>query len=200
MILKKKIKNRNYLFTCWFFHKNLVFLLFKTMGVGVRKVGIISGFDIVIEVLSKNVYPILLFLNKHTFCQFKSLIDIICYDKVKKKNRFSIIYNCVSVHYNFRCRLMTKVNELSSLFSVMGIYKSANWFEREIFDFFGILFVCNKDLRRILTDYGFKGFPLRKDFPLTGYIDVYYDDMQKRICYQNLELAQEYRNFNLKNL
>jgi NADH-quinone oxidoreductase subunit C len=81
----------------------------------------------------------------------------------------------------------------------MGIYQSSNWSEREIFDFFGIFFLGNKDLRRILTDYGFKGFPLRKDFPVSGYIDVYYDDNQKRIYYRNLELSQEYRNFNLKN-
>ena len=94
---------------------------------------------------------------------------------------------------------MTKINELSNLFSVIGIYKSANWSEREIFDFFGIFFLGNKDLRRILTDYGFKGHPLRKDFPITGFIDVYYDDNQKRICYRNLELNQEYRNFNLKS-
>jgi NADH-quinone oxidoreductase subunit C len=81
----------------------------------------------------------------------------------------------------------------------MGIFKGANWLEREIFDFFGIFFHFNRDLRRILTDYGFKGFPLRKDFPLTGYNDTYYDDNQKRICYRNLELSQEYRNFNLTN-
>lgn len=119
---------------------------------------------------------------------------------LKKKNRFSIIYNCISFYFNLRCRVVTKVNELSNLLSVMGIYRSANWSEREIFDFFGVFFGGNKDLRRILTDYGFKGFPLRKDFPLSGYVDIYYDDNQKRICYRNLELAQEYRNFNLKNL
>lgn len=175
-------------------------LLFKIMGVGVQKVAIISGFDLVVEVLVKNVYPILLFLNKHTLSQFKTLIDIVCYDTHRKENRFSIVYNCISTHYNLRCRVITKVKEWCNLFSVTGIYRSSNWAEREIFDFFGILFVCNKDLRRILTDYGFKGFPLRKDFPLSGYVDVYYDDNQKRVCYRNLELTQEYRNFNLRNL
>jgi len=94
---------------------------------------------------------------------------------------------------------MTKIDELSNLFSVVSLYKSANWSEREIFDFFGIFFFGNTDLRRILTDYGFKGFPLRKDFPITGHIDIYYDDNQKRICYRTLELNQEYRSFNLKS-
>jgi NADH:ubiquinone oxidoreductase subunit C len=200
MLLNKKIDYNNYLFACWFFNKNIVNLLSKSLGVGIEKVCIISGFDIVIEVLAKNIYIILLFLNKHTLCQFKTLIDIVCYDEPKKKNRFSIIYNCISFYFNLRCRVVTKVNELSNLLSVMGIYRSANWSEREIFDFFGVFFGGNKDLRRILTDYGFKGFPLRKDFPLSGYVDIYYDDNQKRICYRNLELAQEYRNFNLKNL
>ena len=165
---------------------------------GIKKVLIVSGFDIVIEVIAKNIYLILLFLNKHTLCQFKSLIDIVCYDIPKKHFRFSLIYNLLSVHYNLRLKVVTKINELSTIFSVMGLYKSSNWSEREIFDFFGIFFLGNKDLRRILTDYGFKGFPLRKDFPLSGYIDVYYDDNQKRICYRNLELTQEYRNFSLK--
>ena len=124
---------------------------------------------------------------------------MICYDTPKLKSRFTLIYNLLSVQYNFRCQVLTKVQELTNVFSIMGIFKSANWSEREIFDFFGILFLVNKDLRRILTDYGFQGFPLRKDFPLTGYVDVYYDDNQKRICYRSLELTQEYRNFNFKN-
>ena len=169
------------------------------MAVGIKKATIISGFEIVIEVIAKNVYPIILFFKNHTICQFKTLIDIICYDTPKKNYRFSVIYNCISVQYNLRSRIITKINELTNIFSIISIYKSANWSEREIFDFYGIFFFLNKDLRRILTDYGFKGFPLRKDFPLTGYLDIYYDDSQKRICYRNLELSQEYRNFNLKN-
>jgi len=145
------------------------------------------------------IYPIIFFLSKHSLCAFKSLVDMICYDTPKLKSRFTLIYNLLSVQYNFRCQVLTKVQELTNVFSIMGIFKSANWSEREIFDFFGILFLVNKDLRRILTDYGFQGFPLRKDFPLTGYVDVYYDDNQKRICYRSLELTQEYRNFNFKN-
>lgn len=199
MKFSPKVKYKNYLVACWFFNRNITINLSRVMGVGIIKVSIVSGFDIVVEVISKNVYPMVYFLNNHTLCQFKSLMDIICYDIPRKRYRFSIIYNFLSVRYSLRLRVITKVNELSTLFSLTGLYKSANWSEREIFDFFGLFFFGNKDLRRILTDYGFRGFPLRKDFPLTGYIDVYYDDNQKRICYGNLELAQEYRNFNLKN-
>ena len=199
MKFNKNISNKNYTLASWFFTKSITNSISKIMGVGIKKVSVVSGFDIVIEVVNKNIYAILLFLNNHTLWQFKTLIDIVAYDIPKKVYRFSLVYNLISIHYNLRFQVMTKINELSSVFSVVGLYKSANWSEREIFDFFGIFFWGNKDLRRILTDYGFKGFPLRKDFPLTGYIDVYYDDNQKRICYRNLELTQEYRNFSLKS-
>lgn len=194
-----KIKKRILLVQSWFINQQIINLLYKIMGVGIKKVSIVSGFDIVIEVLFKNLYAIILFLNKHTICQFKSLIDIVCYDTLKKNYRFSLVYNFISFKYNLRLRVITKINEFSNIFSVVGLFKSACWSEREIFDFFGIFFIANKDLRRILTDYGFKGFPLRKNFPLSGYIDIYYDDNQKRICYRNLELTQEYRNFSLKS-
>ena len=199
MLKAYKYRRDDYLFACWFFNKNISNILFKIMGGGIKKVLISSGFDIVVEISFKLVYSILLFLNKHSLCCFKSLVDIVCYDVPRNLKRFSLVYNLISIKYNFRCQVVTKIQELSNVFSIMGIYKSANWSEREVFDFFGIFFMENKDLRRILTDYGFKGFPLRKDFPLTGYIDVYYDDNQKRICYRNLELSQDYRNFNLKN-
>jgi len=195
----KNILYKNYVLASWFFNKTIINVISKILGVGIKKASIVSGFDIVIEVVNRNIYPILFFLSNHTLWQFKSLIDITCYDVPKKFYRFSLIYNLISIHFNLRIRVMTKINELSNLFSVIGLYKSANWSEREIFDFFGIFFWGNKDLRRILTDYGFKGFPLRKDFPMTGYVDIYYDDNQKRICYRNLELNQEYRNFNLKS-
>jgi NADH:ubiquinone oxidoreductase subunit C len=93
--------------------------------VGIKKASIISGFDIVIEVISKNIYPIILFLNKHTLCQFKSLLDIVCYDKLNKHYRFSLIYNLISIHYNLRFYVITKINELTNLFSVISLYRSA---------------------------------------------------------------------------
>lgn len=199
MQLNNFFLDKNYIQACWFFNKNVIYILSKIMGVGIKKASVVSGFDIVVEVVNKNVYPVLLFLNNHTIWQFKNLVDIICYDIPKKFYRFSLIYNLMSIHYNLRLRITTKINELSNLISIVGLYKSAHWSEREIFDFFGIFFLGNKDLRRILTDYGFKGFPLRKNFPLTGYVDIYYDDNQKRVCYRNLELTQEYRNFSLKS-
>lgn len=155
-----------------------------------------SGLEIEISVNSKNVYPFILFLNKHSLCRFKNMMDVICYDTIGKSYRFGLVYNLLSVQNNLRIRVITKVNESSQLLSLVSLYRSVGWSEREIFDFFGLFFFENKDLRKILTDYGFKGFPLRKDFPLTGYIDVYYDDNQKCICYKDLELSQEYRNFN----
>jgi NADH:ubiquinone oxidoreductase subunit C len=105
---------------------NIMNLLIKILGVGIRKVCIVSGFDIVIEVNSKNIYPLILFLNKHTVCQFKSIIDIICYDNPKKNCRFTLIYNLISFHNNRRIRVLTKINELSPVFSLMGIFKGAN--------------------------------------------------------------------------
>jgi len=169
------------------------------LGEGVTSVKIISGFEIEIKVLPKNIYPLIFFLNKHSLCQFKSIVDIICYDAPGKKNRFSIVYSLLSTKYNLRVQVLSKVSKTEELLSVVSLYNSAGWSEREVFDFFGIFFFENKDLRRILTDYGFRGYPLRKDFPLTGYVDVYYDDNQKRICYRSLELSQEYRNFNFKS-
>jgi NADH dehydrogenase (ubiquinone) Fe-S protein 3 len=199
MQLNNNTLEKNYTLASWFFNKTIIHIISKIMGVGIQKVSVVSGFDIVIEVLNKNAYPMMFFLSNHTLWQFKTLIDIICYDVPKKTYRFSLVYNLLSIHYNLRVHLVTKINELSKALSVLGLYKAACWFEREVFDFFGVFFLGNKDLRRILTDYGFKGFPLRKDFPFTGYIDVYYDDNQKRICYRNLELSQEYRNFSLKS-
>jgi len=96
------------------------------MAVGLKKATIISGFEIVIEVVAKNVFPIILFFKNHTVCQFKTLIDIICYDVPKKNYRFSVIYNCLSAHYNLRSRIVTKINELTNIFSIISIYKSAN--------------------------------------------------------------------------
>jgi len=193
-ILKKKSSNT--ILTTWFFKTRIITELKNLLGVGVNKIQIVSGFEIVLETAITNLYPIIHFLNKHTFCQSESLMDIVCYDTLGKTHRFCLIYNLLSVHFNCRIRIASRFPELSDVLSVMGLFKAANWLEREVFDFFGIFFLGNKDLRRILTDYGFKGFPLRKDFPLTGYIDVYYDDNQKRVCYRNLEVSQEYRTFN----
>lgn len=196
------IKN-NYKKTClltaWFISKNITIFLNKILGEGVNSVRVVSGFEIEIKVLSKNIYPLIFFLSKHTLCQFKNIIDIVCYDIPGKKNRFSIVYSLLSVKNNVRLQVFSKVSKTDELLSLISLYNSVSWLEREVFDFFGVFFFENRDLRRILTDYGFKGYPLRKDFPLTGYVDVYYDDNQSRICYRDLELSQDYRNFDFKS-
>jgi len=180
----------------WFILKSIVSFFNKVLAVGfLDSFKVVSGFEIEIVLASKNVFPLIYFLNKHSLCRFKCIMDIICYDTLCKSSRFFLVYNLLSVTYNMRIRVITKLNETGKLLSLVSLYRSVAWSEREIFDFFGLFFFENNDLRKILTDYGFKGFPLRKDFPLSGYVDVYYDDNQKCICYKDLELNQEFRNF-----
>lgn len=173
---------------------------YKIFGSGVISIKVVSGFEIELKVPSKKIYPLVLFLNKHSLCMFKLIVDIVCSDMAGKFHRFSLVYNLLSVQFNTRLRVVSKIQEtVSQVLSLISIYRSASWSEREVFDFYGVFFFKNNDLRRILNDYGFKGFPLRKDFPLTGYIDSYYDDNKKKIRYHKLELTQEYRNFNFKS-
>lgn len=162
-----------------------------------KKIKVVSGFDVELEIISKIIYPTLCFFNNHSLCLFSTVIDIICYDVPNRVHRFSLVYNILSLKLNFRLRVISKLQETyGQVISLISIYKSVGWSEREIFDFYGVFFFENPDLRRILTDYGFKGFPLRKDFPLTGYNDIYYNDNNKKITYKILELSQEYRRFN----
>lgn len=169
------------------------------MGGGFLKhIRLVFGQEIEIKTSSKNIYPLIFFLNKHTLCQFKSMMDIVGYDSFKTQKRFFIVYNLLSINFGMRIRLLIKIDEFSPLLSNAGLFKSIGWSEREIYDFFGIFFILNNDLRRILTDYGFRGSPLRKDFPLTGFIEINYDDSQKKIRYNKLELSQAHRNFNFK--
>ena len=175
----------------------LIFLFSKVLGCGFFRCKVVHCFDVEIEVPSINLYPIIFFMKQHSLCLFNSIIDIACSDMPYNKYRYTLNYNLIAIFFNIRVRIITKVLETyTKLLSIVSLYRSVNWSEREIFEFFGIFFFENLDLRRILTDYGFNGFPLRKDFPLTGFIDIYYDDNYKKICYRNLELTQEYRNFN----
>lgn len=190
---------KNHHIASWFICESLIVFIFKVLGVGLQNIKVISCTEIEVKVVSKNIFPVVLFFNKHSLCLFKVLIDIVCYDTKGKNFRFVLVYSLLSIHYNMRIRVITKINELNKILSFVFMYRSAAWSEREVFDFFGLFFFGNKDLRRILTDYGFNGFPLRKDFPLTGFIDIYYDDNQKCICYQSLELSQEFRNFNFSS-
>lgn len=158
----------------------------------------IKYLDLEVQISSWNIYPVLTFLKKNNQSQFQMLIDIVVYDILNRKERFLVIYSLLSQLFNRRIYLITKVNEITSLISVTSLFYVANWIEREIWDFYGILFFLHKDLRRILTDYGFDHYPLRKDFPLIGIVEAIYDDTQKRIVHKTLiGLSQEYRIFNL---
>lgn len=137
------------------------------------------------------------FLKFHSNFLFKQLIDLSFVDYFERKNRFELFYNLLSIQYNLRLILLSSVEENNIVSSFTSIYPNANWYEREAWDMFGIYFSEHPDFRRILTDYGFKGHPLRKDFPMSGYIEVRYDAFLKRILYEALSLTQEYRIFNL---
>lgn len=149
---------------------------------------------------------VMFFLKNNIICQFKILIDICGVDYIQKKgnqyeenqfdvNRFEVNYNLLSIKYWSRFHIKIKINEIAAVPSIMKIYKNATWYEREVWDMFGIFFKNHKDLRRILTDYGFEGFPLRKDFPQSGYLELRYNIDYKHLIYEPLELGQDFRNF-----
>ena len=148
--------------------------------------------------LSK-IREVFLFLRDHENLLFKMIVDILAIDYPTSVKRFHIVYNLLSIKYNVRLQVIVHTKELNPIESLVSLYSGANWFEREVFDMHGIFFSNHPDLRRILTDYGFEGFPLRKDFPLSGYVETRYDDSQKRVVLEPIELAQEYRNFDFRN-
>jgi NADH:ubiquinone oxidoreductase subunit C len=137
--------------------------------------------------------------TKFFFFSFKTLSEIAVIDYPNKKCRFKINYLILSYFYNFRLTLSCFISERISLSSLTLVYLSASWLEREVFDLFGIYFSQNNDLRRILTDYGFFGFPLRKDFPLSGFYEVFFNDLTAQVTYQKISLAQEFRDFSHQN-
>ncbi len=148
-----------------------------------------------VTVALANLVSFVEYLRKDGNCQFSSLVDITAVDYPSRAKRFDVIYHFLSMYQNQRIRLRVEVREEDMVPSIMSVHPSANWFEREVFDMFGILFSGHPDLRRILTDYGFRGHPLRKDFPTTGYTEVRYDEVQKRVVYEPVSLVQEYRQF-----
>lgn len=155
--------------------------------------------DLILETTSDNLEKTLFFLRDHEGCLFKMLIDILVVDYPGKEKRFSLIYCLLSLKYNVRIKVKVSIDELTPVNSITNIYKSSCWMEREVWDMNGIFFENHPDLRRILTDYGFEGYPLRKDFPLSGYTEVRYDDSQKRVISESLEMSQEYRVFNFNS-
>ena len=155
--------------------------------------------ELTILVNSNDIHRVLSFLKKDTSSLFDMLIDITVIDYPENDKRFEVVYLLLSLSYNTRIKVKTHVNEMTYLKSASNIYSSANWAEREVWDMFGIYFKGHPDLRRILTDYGFEGHPLRKDFPLNGYTAVRYDDTRKIVLYESTELSQEYRNFDFQS-
>ena len=155
--------------------------------------------SIELKTTEKNVELLLWILKYNSLCQFEQLVDIVVLDIPGKVYRFKLNYTLLSLKYNARRVVSIKTSEIIAIRSINYLYKSAGWLEREVWDLYGIRFIGNSELRRILTDYGFNGHPLRKDFPLTGFIEIYYDDENKRILYEPVELSQEYRVFNLQN-
>ncbi|WP_417628209.1 NADH-quinone oxidoreductase subunit C [Pararhodobacter aggregans] len=135
------------------------------------------------------------FLKSDETCKFSSLVDITAVDHPERRARFEVVYHFLSMYRNQRIRVKAAVREDEMVPSIVTEHPSANWFEREVFDMFGILFSGHPDLRRILTDYGFRGHPLRKDFPTTGYVEVRYDEAAKRVVYEPVKLVQDYRQF-----
>lgn len=160
----------------------------------VIKVQIKQNF-ITLYILGEYLLPLCTFIKNHTNTQFKILLDIVVVDYPLKKERFELIYVFLSISRNTRLLLKSRLTSLSAISSITQCYSAACWFEREAWDLFGVFFINNFDLRRILTDYGFEGHPFRKDFPLSGYIELRYDENQKRIISEFVEISQEYRHF-----
>lgn len=156
---------------------------------------IISKKELSLNIDATKIIPVFFFLKYHTNCQYKLISDICTIDYPSKINRFTLVYNLLSIRFNSRIRIKIMINELQSVNSITSIYKGASWWEREVWDLFGIFFNNHPDLRRILTDYGFEGHPLRKDFPLSGYLEVYYNELKKRVVYEPIHLSQKYRLF-----
>ena len=152
-----------------------------------------------IDIDVENIVSTILFLKTNEKCKFKQLIDITAVDYPQREKRFKIVYLLLSHENNFRVIIKVDIEEKDSLPSIIKIFPSANWMEREVFDMYGISFKDHPDLRRILTDYGFDGYPLRKDFPLTGHIEVRYSEEEKKVISEPVKLDQEYRDFDFES-
>ncbi|CAK9823279.1 NADH dehydrogenase [ubiquinone] iron-sulfur protein 3, mitochondrial [Anthophora retusa] len=163
----------------------------------VQKTQIVTGNELEIMICPEGLIPTMKFLRNHHKTRFTSLSDMTALDVPSRLHRFELVYNLLSFHYNTRIRVKTYTDELTPVQSIEPIYIAANWYEREVWDMFGILFQGNSDLRRILTDYGFEGHPLRKDFPLSGFVEVRYDNELQRVVCEPVELTQEFRKFEL---
>jgi NADH-quinone oxidoreductase subunit C len=155
----------------------------------------VAGGELSIRAQRAAIVKVLLLLRDDSNCQFTQLVDLCGVDYPDRDDRFEIVYHLLSMKQNARARVKVTTDEETPVPSVSGVFPCANWLEREVWDMYGVFFSEHPDLRRILTDYGFDGHPLRKDFPLTGYVEVRYDEIQKRVIYEPVKLAQDFRNF-----
>jgi NADH-quinone oxidoreductase subunit C len=168
------------------------------LGTAVRDKRIAVG-ELTITVEAARIIDVLMFLKTDPSCRFEVLIDICGVDWPMRAQRFEVVYHLLSPRLNQRVRVKLLTDEETPVPSVIEVFPAANWYEREAYDMYGILFSGHPDLRRLLTDYGFQGYPLRKDFPLTGYVEVRYDDEAKRVVYEPVKLVQEFRTFDFES-
>jgi len=160
---------------------------------------IFANNELTMVVPSNSVFKVIFFLCHNVSSQFKILSDLTVVDYIENKKRFEVVYMLLSLKYNIRVRIKTYVDETVKLQSISSIYSCSNWLEREVWDLFGIYFLNHSDLRRILTDYGFESYPLRKDFPLNGFISVRYDESNKIVVSESTELMQDFRSFKFQS-
>jgi NADH-quinone oxidoreductase subunit C len=151
--------------------------------------------ELTVHCTPEGIVQLMTFLRDNATCQFTVLIDICGVDWPEREKRFDVVYHLLSMHQNRRVRVKVQVREDALVPSITGVFPAADWYEREVYDLYGVPFSGHPDLRRILTDYGFRGHPLRKDFPTTGYVEVRYDETVKRVVYEPVKLVQEYRQF-----
>lgn len=165
-------------------------------GLGEAIIGVtVTNGELRVDAHADRIVQVMTYLRDNSGCQFKALMDVTAVDWPARSPRFDVVYHLLSIRLNQRVRVAVKTDEETPVPSVSEVYSVANWFERETWDMYGIMFSGHPDLRRILTDYGFEGHPLRKDFPLTGHVEVRYDDEQKRVIYEPVTLTQEFRRF-----
>jgi NADH dehydrogenase (ubiquinone) Fe-S protein 3 len=177
---------------------NIQFIESLKQQIPIKEISFVNS-EISIIVEPQKLKSTLQFLKDHIACQYKVLTSVSGTDYPQKAARFEIAYDLLSLKLNSRIRVKTQVDEITPLESATSLYRCSDWWEREIWDLFGVFFTNHSDLRRILTDYGFEGHPLRKDFPLSGYVEVRYDERKKRVVCEPLSLAQEFRTFDFKN-
>ncbi|RIK88384.1 MAG: NADH-quinone oxidoreductase subunit C [Hyphomicrobiales bacterium] len=173
---------------------DLAAYLRERLGAKLTQAAIAFG-ELTLDVEAADIVDVLTFLRDDAQCQFVSFIDICGADYPARERRFDVVYHLMSPRQNQRIRVKVQTDEDTPVPSATAVYPGAEWFEREAYDLYGILFTGHPELRRILTDYGFEGHPLRKDFPVTGFVEVRYDDEAKRVVYEKVELKQEFRNF-----